>query len=147
MKFCRNFTNMLRLSRIFNFLKKRTKFFEKSVALGRERGRKKCQMVQCIFPMVHFFKIFQVFKSKIFKSIFNKQIMYPIHRSKFSQQVFLNPLRNKTSSRYQRRIYVVVFSLGFRICSSPPPAKKKKRIFEFWLYFSIFALCKIKIRS
>ena len=33
MKFCRNFTNMLRMSRIFNFLKKRTKFFEKSVKI------------------------------------------------------------------------------------------------------------------
>ena len=34
MKFCRNFTNMLRMSRIFNFLKKRTDFFEKSVKIS-----------------------------------------------------------------------------------------------------------------
>ena len=34
MKFCRNFTNMLRMSRIFNFLKKRTKFLEKSVKIS-----------------------------------------------------------------------------------------------------------------
>ena len=38
MKFCRNFTNMLRMSRIFNFLKKRIQFFdfdfEKSVKIS-----------------------------------------------------------------------------------------------------------------